>query len=103
MCVDVDLDGDTECQWTAGSSCMTNAECVAAVCGDQDGNSTTECGTVGPCLDGDDCPMGWECVDVNSDGQLECQSAGPCRLDEDCLERELCFDDTGGGVPACQS
>ena len=103
-CVDVEGDGDTECQPTTGSTCLTNADCDGMVCGQQDDERGVECGSVGPCLTSADCPGSMECVDVNSDGQLECQdTGGTCMVDSDCPAGQLCIDSADAGAPACVS
>lgn len=102
LCVDIEGDGDTECQPTTGSTCATNADCVGAVCGDEDGLRGSECGSVGPCLTSGDCPAGRECVDVNGDGNLECQpTGGACLTDAECPPGRICWDPDGMGGAGC--
>lgn len=101
-CVDVDDDGDTECQTAMGGVCTTNAECTESVCGDSDGDGNNECGLVGPCRDDFDCPTSYECVDVNNDGDLECQgTSGTCSVNSDCGAGQICFDPEGSASPDC--
>lgn len=102
-CVDVDGDGDTECQEEIGSSCLTNADCDGMVCGQQDDERGVECGAAGPCMTSADCPGTMECVNVNDDGQLECQELGACSIDANCSPRQLCFDPDSAGGPECVS
>jgi len=101
-CVDIEGDGDNECQMSVGGTCITNADCVESVCGDSDLDGATECGLIGPCLTDDDCPTTHECADVNADGDSECQvSGGACVLDADCPPAQICFDSDGSGGAAC--
>lgn len=103
VCVDIDGDGDNECQEEAfDATCLTNADCAGMVCGQQDDERGAECGEVGPCLTSLDCPGDMECLDVNNDGQEECQPrGGDCRQDRDCPARQLCFDHDGFGGAEC--
>jgi hypothetical protein len=102
-CVDIDADGDTECQHTRSGRCVTNEDCDESVCGDADGDGDPECGLVGPCLTNDDCPAGThECVDVNGDGNAVCQPAGgECTVNAECPAGTICFDADGAGGAEC--
>lgn len=103
VCVDVDGDGDTECQHTEHGGCVTNEDCDDSVCGDAGGDGRPECGLVGPCLTDDDCPERTHaCVDVAGTGDQVCQATGgECLSNHDCPAGTICFDADGVGGAEC--
>jgi hypothetical protein len=102
ICVDIEGDGTTECQYPNGE-CTTNADCDQEVCGGGvDSRTGASCGVIGRCLNNSQCPPQYNCRDVNGDGVQECQrNNGTCHLDSDCPVGQLCVPQGPEGIPEC--
>jgi len=105
VCVDIDGDGTTECQF-AGGQCMTNADCHIAgvVCAPHALTELSVCGRFGPCNLVSDCGPGMDCVDLWGDGLTECVlTGGSCVNSSVCPVHQVCATPAGGGPPMCLS
>lgn len=104
VCVDIDGDGTTECQFANGP-CMTNADCFAlgVVCTPHALTDLSVCGVYGPCRRVGDCPAGAECRDLWGDGIRECVVAGGCTNSAACPLHQVCATPPSGGPPSCRS
>jgi hypothetical protein len=103
-CLDIDLDGDTECglsgRCTNVDECQIDAD---ATCGVHPVGRLLDCVRLGYCRTTADCHGGTQCVDLSGEGLHECveSGAGGCSSDADCEVGQMCGSSPSGGSPHC--
>jgi len=101
-CIDIDGDGDTECQFMTGF-CQRHSDCpTGELCGLGDGFAAAVCGTSGTCTDDDDCSGSDRCLSLyGADVRVCVPPTGTCTSVTDCAANQLCGVRSGGTSLEC--
>ncbi len=101
VCIDVDGDGNDECQFSDGI-CVQNADCSGGqTCTARAVSGVASCGRYGVCHDDTNCLPGQHCRDLWGDGVEECVDSGGCSSTASCPANQVCATPAEGGSPAC--
>ncbi|NIR40720.1 MAG: hypothetical protein GWN07_33190 [Actinobacteria bacterium] len=101
-CLDIDGDGDSECQFDTGT-CVQHSDCAdGELCGIADSFLLASCGTNGPCIADGDCGGSDRCLSIFGPDVRVCVPAtGSCTSVSDCAVGELCGVAAGSASLEC--
>lgn len=106
LCADIDGDGQTECAGSPDSISLAcvNLDCELGEVCEVISSSQSVCGQFGLCSTPEDCPQGFECLQLWTGGPTECVPFdGACGHHVECPLNQICGSPRrGSGPPSCQ-